>query len=79
MTTPLPLPPMPPARPPYKDRPLIGSIAMMLLSAASIYFGVPLSDSGIQSIMELLAEGVMAASGIFAAVRALVLRRRENS
>lgn len=74
-----PFPPMPPAKPPYKDKPLIGSIAMMLLSAASIYFGIPLSDDGIQGIMELLGEGVLAISGIFAAVRALILRKRSSA
>lgn len=68
-------PPMPPARPPYKDRPLIVSIAMTILSAIAAVHGIPIGDPGLTQLMDLVVQGLLGLSGLATAVRAIALRK----
>lgn len=59
-----------------KDRPLWLSIALAVLSAAASYYGLPIGGPEAQQLVELITQGLLGLSGIFAAVRAIILRKQ---
>ncbi len=67
---------MPSVRAVAADRPMWASVAAMVVSLAAAVYGIPVGDVEIQALLELVSQGVVAVSGVLAAVRAIVVARR---
>ena len=58
------------------DPVFLGSLGSLLLSAAALYFGVPLSDPALIALGEQVSMGALLVSGIVAGVRTLAARQK---